>query len=276
MIDDCDAERQRQHYLIEKTLASKLKSASKEERRHLYTDVYDELFRRVPTHPQLVGKVSASARQLAVQEYVRLLGPYLKPHSCFLEVGPGDCALSLNVATLVKEVVAVDVSYEITRNSTWPTNFKLVLSDGSNIPVRDESIDIAFSNQLMEHLHPDDAFDQLTNIAKALIPGGVYVCITPNRFSGPHDVSKYFDDVATGLHLHEYTVRELCNLFATAGLRRIELLARIKGSYLKIPVGLYKWIELVVGKLPIRLRRRISNVFPFRAVLHTIYIAGQK
>ena len=41
-----------EHYKIEKELASKLRNASKEERKHLYTSLYDELFKRVPLHPQ--------------------------------------------------------------------------------------------------------------------------------------------------------------------------------------------------------------------------------
>ena len=38
----------------------------------------------------------------------------------------------------------------------------------------------------------------LANLYRALKPGAVYVCITPNRLSGPHDISLYFDSVATG------------------------------------------------------------------------------
>jgi predicted SAM-dependent methyltransferase len=50
----------------------------------------------------------------------------------------------------------------------------------------------------MEHLHPDDAFEQLKQIYTALTPGGLYICTTPNRLTGPHDVSKYFDETAAG------------------------------------------------------------------------------
>ena len=63
----------------------------------------------------------------------------------------------------------------------------------------------------MEHLHPDDALEQLQNIYSALVPGGIYLCITPNRLSGPQDVSRDFDMVATGFHLKEYTISELSN-----------------------------------------------------------------
>ena len=61
------------------------------------------------------------------------------------------------------------------------TNFELIISDGISIPVPAGSIDFAYSNQLMEHLHPDDAESQLENVFTALRPGGAYLCITPNR-----------------------------------------------------------------------------------------------
>ncbi len=42
----------REHYEIEKELANRLRKASKPERRALYSALYDELYRRVPLHPQ--------------------------------------------------------------------------------------------------------------------------------------------------------------------------------------------------------------------------------
>ena len=61
----------RQHYVIEKELAGRLRTASKNERRHLYTEVYDELFRRVPDHPQLALKPEQRAHE--VNERLALL-----------------------------------------------------------------------------------------------------------------------------------------------------------------------------------------------------------
>jgi len=102
-----------------------------------------------------------------------------------------------------------------------PENFSFALSDGTSIPVPSGSVDVAYSNQLMEHLHPDDALEQLANVHRALKPGSVYYCITPSRISGPHDISVYFDSVARGLHLKEYSYRELTDLFRRAGFRRV-------------------------------------------------------
>ena len=46
----------REHYDVEKELAHKLRNATKEERGKLYSSLYDELYRRVPHHPQLRKK----------------------------------------------------------------------------------------------------------------------------------------------------------------------------------------------------------------------------
>lgn len=48
----------REYYEIEKELANRLRYASKQERRYLYSSLYDELYRRVPLHPQLTRKLS--------------------------------------------------------------------------------------------------------------------------------------------------------------------------------------------------------------------------
>jgi len=233
----------REHYEIEKILANKLRNASKEERRYLYRTLYDELFRRVPHHPQLAIKSNSKSQQAAVSIRMRFLKRFLGPESTFIEVGPGDCSLSIEVTKCVKKVYAIDVSEQITNRETFPQNFELIISDGCSIPVSENSINIAYSDQLMEHLHPDDAFDQIQNIYKALSSGGVYICITPNYLSGPHDVSKYFDKVATGFHIKEYTVTELSNLFQKAGFSKIDAYMGGRGIYIKFPLFLTKLLE---------------------------------
>ncbi len=217
------SEQIRQHYLIEKELAARLRTATREERRHLYTEVYDELFRRVPDHPQLALKLDEGLRRRTIAERLELLKSYLKPNSTYLELGPGDCS-RLEIAKQVRMVYAVDVSREITRDIALPDNFELIISDGSSISVPDDSIDLAYSDQLIEHLHREDACEQLQNIHRVLAPGGTYICITPNRLSGPHAVSRNFDDVATGFHLKEYSVTELSQMFSAAGFRQLQAL----------------------------------------------------
>src|SRR4029453_13968831 len=99
-----------EHYQIEKQLAAKLRNASKTERRKLYSEAYDELFRRVPHHLQLARKVSSAERSKSVQAQLGLLQRFLTPDTCFLEIGAGDCALSLHLAERVHQVYALEVS----------------------------------------------------------------------------------------------------------------------------------------------------------------------
>ncbi len=257
----------RQHYLIEKELAVRLRTAPTAERRYLYTEVYDELFRRVPDHPQLALKLDEGLRRRTTAERLELLKSYIKPKSTYLELGPGDCSLAIEMAKQVRRVYAVDVSREITRDVALPDNFELIISDGSSIPVPDDSIDLAYSDQLMEHLHPDDAVEQLKNIYRALKPGGVYVCITPNRFSGPHDVSRYFDDVATGFHLKEYSAAELSSMFTAVGFSKLQVLVGARGFHIRTPTAVIKLVESILARAPRRLGRIIARGLPLRLIL---------
>lgn len=121
----------------------------------------------------------------------------------------------------------------------------------------------------MEHLHPEDACDQLQNIYTVLVPGGKYFCVTPNRLSGPHDVSGYFDDVATGLHLQEYTIRELIVLFRRVGFVKIRSYIGARGYYVRFPLFLQRVVEgiLSMSMLPNALRRRLGWSAPLRLLL---------
>jgi len=261
-------ERIREHYLIERELADRLRRAGSEERRSLYTAVYDELHRRVPDHPQLAQKADPGAKARDLRRQIGLVGRFLRPHYTFLEVGPGDCALAIEVAGRVREVIAVDVSREIAKGGPAPRNFTLVISDGVSIPVLPESVDLAYSNQLMEHLHPEDALEQLRNIHKALKPGGRYLCVTPNRLSGPHDVSRHFDDVATGFHLKEYTVGELVAAFKAAGFSGVRAMVGAKGLYLRTRPWPVRLLEKMMMVLPRFLGRWMARIQPFRALLY--------
>jgi SAM-dependent methyltransferase len=263
----------RKHYEIEKELASKLRGSTKGERRSLYSVLYDELYRRVPDHPMLTRKQSAAENEQIAREQMRAIKPFLNKSVIFLEIGPGDCALSFEVAKQVRKVYAVDVSAAITEAVTVPENFELVISDGCSIPTDRNVVDVAYSNQLMEHLHPDDAVEQLTNIYAALAAGGSYICITPNRLTGPHDISMYFDDEATGFHLKEYTITELNALFNQLRFSKVRASIGARGKYMTVPVLPLLLLERFLQTLPYRLGSLISRWRPFRALLDIRLVA---
>jgi ubiquinone/menaquinone biosynthesis C-methylase UbiE len=255
----------REHYEIEKALAARLRGADAAQRRTLYTAVYDELLRCVSHHPLLTGKHSPESVRAGLEYNVHALEPFLRPDTVFLEVGAGDCALSLELCKRVKHVYAIDVSAEITANLDKPDNFELILSDGSSIPVPPESVDVAFSNQLMEHLHPQDAEVQLRGIYTALRKGGTYICFTPSRLNGPHDVSASFDPIATGLHLHEYTTRELVPMMKQVGFTRAQVYFPSRQSlHSAVPVEI---VETMLSAVPHGLRRSLASKAALKKIL---------
>jgi len=257
-------EQLRQHYEVERGLADRLSHANKEERRTLYSEVYDELFKRVPDHPQHTNKASPERLAADVEEKMQIVAPYLRKDVIFLEVGPGDCEFAKAVAPKVAQVLAIDVSDEITRRRELPQNLQVVISDGSSIPVPPSSVDIAYSNQLMEHLHPDDALDQLRHLHTALKPGGVYICITPSRLTGPHDISGDFDQEASGFHLKEYTVGALAVLFREVGFGKARIIFGGRGRFILLPPWTAAVCERLLDLLPHGLRKAIALKPPFR------------
>jgi SAM-dependent methyltransferase len=239
-------------------LAVRLRAAPRAQRLGLYGAVYDELFRRVPNHPQLTRKVSAAERHHAIANRMALLRRFVDSSTVFLEIGAGDCSLTLEVARLARKCYALDVSREILSGVNDP-KVETVLSDGCSVPVPPASVTLAYSFQVMEHIHPDDALEQLRNLFAGIARGGSYVCVTPSRLNGPHDVSKFFDPVARGFHLKEYTVTELERLFRDVGFSKVQAYAGFRDHYVRLPVGFVKAFEAVFEKLPASWRRKLGK-----------------
>jgi SAM-dependent methyltransferase len=228
--------------------------------------MYTELFRLVPDHPRLLAqKNERHERDVGIGWDMAQLRHFLRPGCTFLEIGAGDCELSARVAREAGRVYAVDIADQA--REKLPANVALVLSDGRSIPVPEGSVDVAFSDQLMEHLHPEDAMVQLANIHRALKRGGVYVCITPNRLYGPSDISAYFDDEARGFHLREYSVRELRRILRGAGFGAVQVFVGARGFFVRSPAWIVEGAELLLEALPVRLRRLVADNKLMRALL---------
>jgi SAM-dependent methyltransferase len=254
----------RHHYETERALADRLRAAPPDQRAAVYGEVYDELFRSVPDHPQL--SISADERRQKVEEKLHLVGRFLAPDTVLVELGPGDCAFSVAVSSRVRRVYAVDVSEVIVQSAQPVPNVEVRLSDGVSIPVETGVADIVYSDQLMEHLHPDDAAAQLREVRRVLHAGGRYVCVTPSRLSGPHDVSRAFDDVARGFHLREYDQRTLRRMFRAVGFSRVRFYVGGRGRYLPAPYPLLAAAEWVFDVLPKGVRRRLRATMPVMAL----------
>jgi SAM-dependent methyltransferase len=272
--DPRTARQLREHYAIERRLADRLREASPAERSALYTQVYEELFRSIPHHPQLRRRASAE-RAARVDRELYFLAPLLHDELALLEIGAGDLALSERLAGLVGEVHAVDVASEIASGQPIAANLHIHLTDGRHLPLGDESVGLAYSNQLMEHLHPDDALEQLREIFRVIAPGGHYLCVTPNALTGPWDISRLFSSTPTGLHLREYSNRELVALFGDAGFEYLRVVVPAGANARSLPVALFTAPEWALQALAPRARRALL-CGPWRKPLNSIRLLARK
>jgi ubiquinone/menaquinone biosynthesis C-methylase UbiE len=108
------------------------------------------------------------------------------------------------------------------------SNMEFRLIDNLKLPFADNSIGAAYSNDFIEHIHPDDALFHLQEIHRVLEPGGAYLFWTPGKNTGPHDITKAFYPQRRGFpslgsHIQEYTFEALSALLQQAGFTRITI-----------------------------------------------------
>lgn len=261
--DERSMERIYQHYLLERRLAAQLFNAPRSERAHVYGKVYSELFTSLPDHPQVTAARSTSTIALDLH-YINVA---LAPETRFLEVGCGDAQMSFAVAAKVLHAYGLDVTEELIQYKRAPRNFSFLRTQSTDIALPDDFIDIAYSNQLIEHLHPDDVEDQMKEIVRVLKPGGVYSCKTPSRITGPHDVSEYFDYTATGFHLCEYDYYSIRKLFRRCGFREIHFFVNARGLNIPFSYWLARPIEIAIITFPsLRKIKYFRSLMPLNIV----------
>lgn len=271
-----ELEHLQEQFAVEKELAARLLAATRAERKRLYGEVYDELFRRLPHQPQLRQREDPAAKAELVRLQAGLLESLIGPSTGFVEVGSGDCALALHLAGRVRRVVAVEASNEIVAGLELPENFALVKARGAACELPDGEADLAFSCHFVEHLHPEDALEHAREMRRILRPGGCYVVVTPNRIYGPHDVSRYFAEEAQGLHLKEYTHGDLASLLRRAGFTQVERLSGIGRLPERRPVWPAAIAENIAELLPAARRHAIFGrgaAPPFRPLEQVMLVA---
>ena len=249
----------RNHFEVERELAARVLSSSREDRKILFPALYKELFARVPDHPRLTRQVTPEISSAAIEARLRILRPHLTKNLNFLEFAAGDCALSYAVCPFVENVTAVDISDQRTLSVSEPKNFNLMLYDGYKLDVEDASVDMVFSYQFLEHLHPDDVGIHFQNASRVLRDGGLYIFDTPHRFSGPHDISGVFGNELECLHFQEWTYREMFHLLRQHGFTRCFSYAGGKVRKSRVINLLKLSVEGAIGLLPHKLARLCSS-----------------
>lgn len=215
----------KRQYELEKKLAQQILNSRKENRTNAYIKAYNEFFSKISWLPMLNWDENYFLKQYSsLKNYLEVI---LNKNIKAIEIGCGTgqfLKYLIDNGFVFKELVGIDISKKIISEnlSDRYSNLKLKVMDGVTLDLPKESFDVAFSFQLLEHFHPEDIFEHFNNVYKILKKGGKYIFSTPNKLVGPHDISKYFDNVATALHLKEYLYSEMIYILKKVGFKKLK------------------------------------------------------
>ncbi|MGV7426578.1 MULTISPECIES: class I SAM-dependent methyltransferase [Mycobacterium] len=211
------------HWDLEKQLTSELRQSAPADRWDTFDHCYTRLYAELEWLNQFSEKADPQNPHEKFGRWVDLIG---QPPKSIYEIGSGQGGLISFLAAGGYDCRGTEITRERGQklmpesraNPSW------AISDGVHLDEFEppESYDIVVSDQLIEHIHPDDLDSHLRSVRNILKSGGKYIFNTPHRYTGPHDVSRVFKcGEAAGMHLKEYTCRELVDAARRAGYRSI-------------------------------------------------------
>jgi SAM-dependent methyltransferase len=261
------------HWTLERRLTGELLSSDPEHRWEVFERCYTTLYSELRWLNELSSPDCHDLPVDVAGDWAHLIGPTPKR---VYEVGSGRGRLITALADLGYECTATEITRE--RGAKWTrarASLRWNISDGVHLDHFETagSYDAVISDQVIEHLHPDDLVAHFGGACAILKPGGRYVFATPHAFEGPFDVSRVFGtDRAEGMHLKEYTYRELQAAAYAAGFERLDAVFRLPRA-VRARYGpkahprrsrtyfLYLChLERVMARLPHRRRRQVARV----------------
>lgn len=218
-----------------------------EERRRLYRQVYETV------HALYGSDCGASSTASAGKDrFVRLFRRELEGRS-ILDVGCGEGHFLLSVKRLLRHgsLAGIDTSAAVLPKDVGGIRF--VHGDIIDFDLG-ERFDIVFSDNVLEHLAPQDVPAHLDSVRRALEPGGTFIVLTPSRLFGPCDVTRIIDYTYTGrvraqgTHLMETSYTELVDRLAAHGFRDFSTVLPIPKlkfilSWMRVPLAPLRFVE---------------------------------
>lgn len=262
-----------QHWELEKRLRKQLLDSSPTDRWQTFDRCYSQLFGELDWLNRLVHSDVTDLPSILYRNWIDIIGD---PPARIYEIGSGKGELAHYLARRGFLVKATEITRE--RGQKWGSshpNLSWGVSDGIHLDRFEAkaSYDVVISNQVVEHLHPDDLPYHFLGVFSILCKGGRYILSTPHAAAGPSDISRVFKrDTPMGTHLKEYTYREIVISLRQAGFRRVHavlrppmrvrrmcqghLKAKASGSYM----AYLRMIERLIGALPRqRVRRQAAR-----------------
>lgn len=267
----------RRHWDLERALTRELLDSTPESRWETFERCYSQLYGELDWLNAFQGADSTLLPDYLYGDWAALLGdPPLEVY----EIGSGKGNLALYLAEKGFQVKGSEVTRQ--RGQRWideHPNLSWGVCDGVHFEEFEplDRYDAVISDQVIEHLHPDDLEAHFRSVLKILRPGGRYLMSTPHTAYGPMDVSRVFLlDEPHGMHLKEYTHAEILRALRRAGFSRVVAPLRLprkvrrlfggapapRGSALYL--GYLLVVEILISALPTqRLRRTAARILKF-------------
>ena len=199
---------------------------------------------------------------------LELLAPYMKPTHRVLDLGCGDGRHSALLSGAARTVVGLDnqmlplqYAYLLIHGGKISPrakrdNVQLCCGDGTRLPFRSRTFDVATCFDMIEHLPTQRVPAFIEEVGRVLQPAGLFVIVTPNR-ANLHN--RLWGHHLSEKHYYEYTLHELCTMMAEHRFS-IDYQA---GIYLP-PLVLRPYLE------------HYANVFPIKHVFRLLINAGAR
>jgi len=250
--------------LLEIQYGRKLRKSTKKERRTLVSEAYEAV--RKLRSSQIEENVWRKVRKRRAGSSRRLVDALImlcNHDSRVLEVGCGRGHTCSKLAPYVECIAGIDASESNVEEARGLlleaniTNFQVYKALADSLPecFAPQSFDKVMSIDVLEHLHPDDHLAHLSDAFELLRPGGCYIAIAPNRFTGPHDVTRIIYPDATepmGFHLNEFSYGDIVRDMKNIGFHNI-----------RSPLPIWPLTPTISNKLliPSKWFIRIENTF---------------
>ena len=216
------------HWELEKSLRKELLESNANERGDVFAACYSRLYSELEWLNRLTDSQRKESPAIRYATWLSVIG---QPPQKIYEVGSGNGQLIGYLAQCGFECKGTEITRE--RGARWSPKMANLFwgnSDGVHLeqfePVN--HYDVVLTDQVIEHLHPDDLPRHFHGVAAILKQGGRYILSTPHVSVGPADLSRVFGlDKSAGMHLKEYDYRELSSLLKQAGFNPIKSVIRL-------------------------------------------------
>lgn len=184
-----------------------------------------------------------SGRSVVWKAIAEYLNRFIPKESAVLDLGCGYGDFVNNISAESK--YAIDLNPDNKKYMQKDVNF-FGASVLEPFPIADNSIDVVFASNLLEHFDDAELATILNSVKRCLKPGGRFIIMQPNYF---YCYREYWDDYT---HKKAFSHTAIVDFFQSSGLKVIKAIPRFMPFSLKSRLPKSYWLTKMYLNSPIR------------------------